>query len=955
MKILNATSESNFLPTHHKIKIESHIGFAPNEYKWQYSTSSFFGYPINFQDLPQFDGMSSIEVDAFDILGANAEDYLGQTVYIRQKDPCGGTYHSNIAQFTVLPSAPKVINHGPSVKTSCYDANDGQYRIYFDRPLNSARNEYITIGLTGSNNEGAINVDFTNIYQLEPDNSFNLTNLPAGTYVLKIRGEIYPGTDREVDIYSETTVTPVVFTIDKNPPVDFSLTKTDVWCYQGTDGEIHINASGGTGKGYEYQLNNGDWIPFADVNTTTHSIKNLPQGDYVLKVRDANQCVAKIQGQNPNGDVALGAEKEIPITLTAPQTALSLVYTLVTEPLYHGASNGKLVAKIDGGTIFDNNTYWFEWKNSAGVVIPTTTQFTSGSFYITADGIPADVYTLTIRDKNHTNATDKGNCTIIDSEIELTQPDPIQASIVLIKPISCHVDNEFGNETDFNPIDGQRDESQDGILKIEVTGGKQFSGNQNGGKPYKYFWKKQDTNGVWQSFTNPENTFSQLSDGNYAINIEDANGIVIGVYANNALVEATDLIYYLQQPDKLELTFTSVAATCFGDDGTAQATVTGGTPPYTYAWSNGETTASISSLIPLTYFVTITDARGCLIQGNVVVSQPEHIQITETIRPLLCYNATDASIEMHITGGTAPYQYLWNTGATTNKIENLASGNYTISVTDAQGCIYIKEYTIKNPEEIIIDLGEDRTLCNGQTLPLDVTLVNESGTLYSWTSDNGFSSNDARVVLSDAGTYTITALTPNGCTITDSINIKRSNFDIDAEFLLTSQAYVNEEVILVNTSNPKGQTTEWLLNDSDASIIDESEDYITLKFSEEGKHLITIKQTQGDCFMQFDKEIIVEANNGQYNPTNANASFIKEFTVTPNPSDGNFEVVIVFEENSTAKLRMYSVNGQLASADRSLPSAKAHNVVYNAQLAAGTYILVLETPYQTLTKKLIIY
>ncbi len=940
---LNITNTiQDILGYDHHLIVSPISGINSSFFKWQYkpaSATAWIDLPANVQQ------QNFLDIKASDFL---PESLIGQNVQLRVDMGCN---QATPITFTLRKSAPKVINHGPSVKTTCFDADDGQYRLYFDRPLDSSANEYISIGLVNPATGQPINVDFTNITTLEPDNSYNLTGLPAGDYELKIVGK-YNG----IDNYSETTANPLLFTIDKNTPVDFSITKTDVWCYQGTDGQIHITASGGTLNGYEYQLNDGNWIPFTNPASFTHTVDGLVEGTYTLKVRDANACIAKIQGVDQDGNIALGIEKELSLTLTAPQQPLTIDYTLIQEPTFNGATNGKLVAKVDGGTIFNDNTYWFEWKNSQGQIIPATTQFTSGSYYITLDQIPSGFYYLTVRDKNHTDATDKANCTIIESEIELTQPEPLTAIIELVQPISCHVDNEFGDETDMDPNDGQRDESQDGILKVIAEGGKQFTGNNNGGRPYKYTWKKQNNDGSWTVLPIIEDTLPQLSDGNYAVNVEDANGIVIGIYQNNILVEPTDVVYYLQQPEKLVLVLESLPATCAGGDGSIKAIVTGGTAPYTYSWTNGGTTAELTNLSAMPYSVNITDARGCSVEGTIVVSEPEHVQITETIIPLLCFNASDAEIDVQVTGGTAPYTYLWNTGATTNKISQLPHGTYTVTITDAQGCSYIRTYTIENPKELVIDLGEDRTLCNGQTLVLDAEIVDEPGTTYNWTSTNGFVSNQSKVELIDPGTYTVTATTPNGCIVTDTVVITRSNLEIDAEFLLTTQAFVNEEVILVNVSNPKGKTTQWFIPDSDAiTVNDESDDYITLNFAEKGNYTITLMQTQGDCYELFDKEIIVEENNGQYNPVNANAGFIKEFTVAPNPNNGNFDVIVKLEDAGPVSLRLFNLSGQAVLAERKLPASKVHSVNYNINIPAATYILVLETQYQVLTKKLIIY
>jgi len=103
------------------------------------------------------------------------------------------------------------------------------------------------------------------------------------------------------------------------------------------------------------------------------------------------------------------------------------------------------------------------------------------------------------------------------------------------------------------------------------------------------------------------------------------------------------------------------------------------------------------------------------------------------------------------------------------------------------------------------------------------------------------------------------------------------------------------------------------------------------------------------------RKLLWKKNNGQYNPINTNASFIKEFTVTPNPNNGNFNVIVKLEDNSPIKLRLFTMAGQIAQPEKSSPSSKVHTVNYNIQINSGTYVLVLETPYQVVTKKLIIY
>ena len=674
----------------------------------------------------------------------------------------------------------------------------------------------------------------------------------------------------------------------------------------------------------------------------------------MVNVRDSLQCIAKEQ-RMVGSELVLGAIKNTAITLTEPAYSLSIRYTEQHNPTFYGASNGKIVAQVKGGTLLADNTYRFQVLKDGNQTIThlATTEFNRGAFFITLDNLSKGSYHFWVYDKHYQAATNQTACTVQNSYVTLTQPAPMQATIELKTPISCNSQNEFGNEEDKTPYDGQRDESQNGILKIKASGGVPFTGTQNGGKPYIYTWKKQDKNGNWVTLDNDTDTAKNLSEGKYAINIQDANGIVLGEYNTNTVTKVVDVIYELKEPAKLTLTLQKTDATCRGNDGKITAIPAGGTPPYTYLWSNGATTASIEDLLPMPYTVEIKDEAGCMVQGSTVVMQPNSLTVTGTITPLRCHNASNAAIALAVQGGTAPYQYLWNTGATTSNIRNLPSGEYKVKITDAQGCAYYKTFIIENPPKFEIDLGENRTLCNGQTLTLNIA-INDPQATYLWTGDNGFSSNTPQVTLSEKGTYTATVTTKDGCIATDAITIESANTQIASEFLLTTQAYENEEVILVNTSSPKGETTQWLIpEDDNIEITKQNDDYISLVFKAKGEYRIGIKQTQGNCFELFYKNIIVEPATDLPKTEKTNEAYVREFEVAPNPNDGKFKAKVVLEKAGAIKFRLYSITGQLVN-EKNSASATEHWVDFQDPLPAATYILVLETPYQRLSKKIII-
>lgn len=750
------------------------------------------------------------------------------------------------------------------------------------------------------------------------------SNLSHGNYALNIkdRNGIMLGTYVNNVLTQEIDVTQLM---QEPPKLSVTITHGDVFCNDGNDGWATANVVGGTPP-YDYK-----WSNEVDIDKNTI----LKAGEYWVFITDAKGCTTQES-----------------VTILQPVAPLSIKYTEVFNPTFYKATNGKIVVEVTGGTISSDNSYWFEWKNSKGLTqTTTTTSFINGVYTISLNGLPEETYSLTVRDANYNAATNKISCTV-NSITALDDPDPLEVTFEVVRTISCNVSNEFGNETDANPQDNQRDESQDGILVAHVKGGIQLKADKNNALPYFYTWKKQQKDGSWIIWNDQDETAENLSDGTYALNVEDANGIKLGTYVNNVLVKEVDVTQYMPEPAKLNLTFTKGNASCNnGDDGWAQAHVSGGTPPYTYEWTNGETTARIENITTNNYFVIATDAKGCVVQGSIFVGDPKGIFTTEIVKNPTCYSGNDGSIELNVTGGNLPYSFLWNTGATTKDLNNLVAGNYEVTIFCTDCCVYKKKFVLKDPAPIVVDLGKDRTLCNDQVLDLDATISDDKAQ-YSWSSTNGFTSNQAKVSLTKSGTYHVKVTSALGCIGEDEIIIKTNQMVISSEFLLSSQAYSDEEVILVNTSNPFGESTQWILPKG-VSIVEQKEKYITLKFDATGIYTIGLQQTQGDCFATYNKNITVEKRSTLPNAATG-SKFIIDFIVTPNPSNGNFKAIVTLENNSTINLRLFSTTGEFISQKKD-SGKKKYEVDFNTSLPSGMYILVLETEQQTLVKKIIIY
>ena len=212
--------------------------------------------------------------------------------------------------------------------------------------------------------------------------------------------------------------------------------------------------------------------------------------------------------------------------------------------------------------------------------------------------------------------------------------------------------------------------------------------------------------------------------------------------------------------------------TCFGlSNGTATATGAGGWDPYIYEWSTGATTQSVTGLAAGTYTVKATDIDQGFAIATVVINQPLQLGVSVAVtQPQICTLAPDGKAVATPFGGTIPYTYLWNTGATTPEITGLAAGTYTVTVTDANGCTASASKTVELFDEgLWITVMGNNLTCFGSN-DGSASVMTMSGTapyVYSW-SNGGTGTSISGLA---AGTYTVTVTDANGCSHASSVDI----------------------------------------------------------------------------------------------------------------------------------------------------------------------------------------
>jgi gliding motility-associated-like protein len=402
-----------------------------------------------------------------------------------------------------------------------------------------------------------------------------------------------------------------------------------------------------------------------------------------------------------------------PVLLTSTVTATSNYNGLNIS--CNGLTDGSASVTVAGGTA----PLSYNWNS-----IPSQTT-------AMAINLAAGVYSVTVTDLN--------GCAVLNA-VTLMQPAAISATTAVTsnyngQDISC-----FG--------------LSDATATVTTLGG-------NG--TYTYSWSTTPTQTTA--------TASNLSAGNYSVIVTDIN---------NCSVTKTITI---GQPASLAASATITSnyngqnISCFGlSDGSVTAIANGGTGAYTYTWNTvpSQTTASANNLSAGIYSVNIMDANGCTSSTSITLNQPA--AVVPTVASLSnfngynvsCFGSNNGYADISLTGGTGAYTYSWSNGASSQDINSLAAGNYSVVVTDVNGCTGTLSVNISQPPQLILAIDSLSNFngyniqCNGLSNGTVYASVNGGVAAYSYLWSNG--SNNQNLGNAGAGGYTLTVLDQNNCT-----------------------------------------------------------------------------------------------------------------------------------------------------------------------------------------------
>jgi outer membrane protein OmpA-like peptidoglycan-associated protein len=512
-----------------------------------------------------------------------------------------------------------------------------------------------------------------------------------------------------------------------------------------SDGAAKAEVSGGVAP-YAYLWTNG---------ATTAEIESLVSGAYTVTVTDGNGCQATAKVEVTEDIAPLQVQLQMSQPVSCPEGAdgqLTAVLDGGKGPFAYAWSNGSTAEKqlkaLSAGTYSltvtdvagntSNATVEVTAPPKLKVGVEVTGEATPGQSdgravvsasggnggyeYLWSSGettaeatkLPAGMQTVTV--------TDAKGCTSSISVEMVEDIQPLQVSLSLTQPVTCAG-------------------ATDGALTASVKGGK---------GPFAYVWSSGQSEGE----------ITGLQAGNYSLTVTDSKGT-----SAQATFAVTD-------PNPVKATAAAIQpASTNNADGAARASATGGTPPYTYAWSTGAATAVAESLSPAEYTVTITDAKGCTATASVSISEnilPLQVSLKEAV-PVNCNGAATGAIASEVTGGKSPFKYTWSGGQNGPEASQLTAGNYTLTVTDAAGTTAAATLSITEPAALSVEVviiqpastnaadGKAKASGKGGTPPYSYDWSTE---IYAGLADN-----------LPPGNHTVTVTDAKGCTASESVDI----------------------------------------------------------------------------------------------------------------------------------------------------------------------------------------
>lgn len=431
---------------------------------------------------------------------------------------------------------------------------------------------------------------------------------------------------------------------------------------------------------------------------------------------------------------------------------------------------------------------------ATGGIMPYTYSWSNGNTTSALSGVNAGSYTLTV--------SDAANCISSPVVIGIAEPSPISYTLTTVDA-NCNQSN--------------------GSAILNVTGGL---------SPYTYSWSNGQSG----------NAATSLSASIYTVTVNDNNGC-------SSITQAT--IGNISGITANVIVNSNVSCNGFCD-GVALALVTGGTAPYSYLWSNAQTNAQASALCAGVYSLTITDNTNCSDIISVTITEPFALAFASAITDASCYGIANGSATIALQGGTAPYNYLWSNGQTGQGATGLAAGNYSVAVTDGNGCSSSFGITIGEPGALQISVNSVDARCGNNNGHATATVTGGVFSYnYQWSTTPIQTTPHATGLA--PGNYSLTVTDANGCSASVSTTVNGTPPSV-VSFIQSDTAACGKICVDFTNTSPNTNSLTWNFGDGNVS----SAQFVNHCYTQPGNYAVTLMVTDNNgCTATITKNNLI--------------------------------------------------------------------------------------------------
>ncbi len=602
-------------------------------------------------------------------------------------------------------------------------------------------------------------------------NTLSVDSLCVGTYTAQVTNADGCVSFADASVAPSQTIVP-------------NLSTTPVSCFGVCDGTATVGPVGGV-QPYTYV-----WTPAPGGGQGTPQATGLCAGTYTVLIADATLCDTLIN-----------------VLILGPQELV--IDAVVTDISCAQQCDGSITAVVNGGTA----PYTYVWSPAPAV----------GQGTPAVSGLCAGDYTLSVTDANGCTvsgtwtvsepaplqvsmSTTQSNCGVCDGTadvvvsggtgpyfIEWTSNGGIIGTGPSITGLCAGIYDVVISDANLCTLQTIAVVSdQDGEVITMTDDLVTCPGDCDGSVSVAFNCSSPACSIAWfdaggNDLNETSNTLSGLCAGFYLAQITNGIGCI------------TIDTAFVNEPEPIVPNLSTSPASCNGVcDGTATVGPTGGQPPYDYVWSPvppiGQGTAQADSLCAGTWTVTISDQAGCSIVVDVLILEPTPVTATSTVTPITCNGACDGSISVTPSGGTAPYTFLWSpvppAGQGTGDATGLCAGDWSVTITDFNGCDTTYTFTLVDPPVLVVDLVTTDNACFGDCAGTATATISGGIAPYTiqWQSVSGSVIATDTVAIDSlcAGDYVLLVTDANGCVNSTAFSITQAT-PIDAALTFTNE------------------------------------------------------------------------------------------------------------------------------------------------------------------------